>query len=582
MSFAAEVKDFISSYSAVRELGEKSAQRKQDKEYNDAILELKRAEQDLDAQALELRRNAAATRGTLAPSPSEVRAQARFDWEAEDRAKAAEDEAAAAAAEAAISGIDVGNVDLGEFPVEEEPTAQYAEGGLVDEPESASALPVRPKPRPDALASAVPTAEEKPAAPAAPAVPAMPPAKPTRIVVQRAAEVGKEVMDNVAYELKTPESAVGEGSSKSGADFVSGRGGMTPQEITALEQKIDPEGTIAPHVKTAVTMAEVHNHFVAKGEPEKALKASVGYLTGIKGLTQTLGTLSMEAAQAGDPEAACRLANDACNRFPDEHTVKFSPDPRFGFTYLVTDADGKTVEQGRMNPNQFLETTGKIANGQAFTNQMFQFVTRHKETGGDFGQALSGIEKAAGRLAGIEEAFSLKEEGDEGYAEGLAARKEALAALQEAEAAARELANMSGDPKKRRSTEGTASIENSIRAARKAGKEMAIPFEAPAQPESADGRNWWERNMPTMLGGEEAPASAPAATAVPTTAPAPAPAPAATPQGNTAPAPKLPAGMTAADVVAQAKAAIAGGKDPDAIAARLKSFGIDPSLLAGE
>jgi hypothetical protein len=575
MSFAAEVKEFISSYSAVRELGEKSAQRKQDKEYNDAILELKRAEQALDEQALELRRNAAATRGTLAPSPSEVRAQTRFDWEAEDRARAADEEAAAADAEAAISAIDVGGFDTSDVPVED--TAKYAEGGLVDEPESALPVedmraPVRPKPRPAALAPEAPAVQE------APAQPAMPPAKPTRIVVQRAAEVGKEVMDNVAYELKTPESAVGEGSGKSGADFVSGRGGMTPQEITALEQKIDPEGTIAPHVKTAVTMAEVHNHFIEKGEPEKALKASVGYLTGIKGLTQTLGTLSMQAAQAGDPEAACRLANDACNRFPSEHIVNFSPDPRFGFTYSVTDADGKTVDQGRMNPNQFLETTGKIANGQAFTNQMFQFVTRHKESGGDFGKALSGIEQAAGRLAGIEEAFSMKEEGDEGYAEGLAARKEALAALQQAEAAARELADLSADPKKRRSTEGTANIENSIRAARKAGKELAIPFEAPAQESVPDDRNWWERNMPTAVGGQEAPTAAPAATAVPTTPPAPP----ATQPGNTPPAAKLPAGMTAADVVAQAKTAIAGGKDPDAIAARLKSFGIDPSLLAGE
>lgn len=596
MSFANEVKDFLAGYQMVSEMGEKKKQREQDKAYNDAVLDLRRQELDLRKEEMALRQRADATRaaaGPGAPSPSEMRAQTRFDWEAEDRARAEAEREKDEAATAAIEALPPlpGEIDLEGFgvPYQETITEKpgFAEGGLVEDMRA----PVRPRPRPEGLGAAIPTEEPAPAAPAAPQAPpqsalpsgqpaapaqgqpvTQPPAeqplpspKSTRVVVQRAAEVGKEVMDAVEFELKTPQAAVGEGSEKTGVNFITGEGAMTPQEITALEQKIDKEGVIPPHLKTAVGMAELHNHFIEKGEPEKALRASVGYLTGVKSLTQTLGMLSMEAAQKGEVEAACRLANDACNRFPSEHVVTFTPDPRFGFTYSVKDAEGKPVEQGRLNPNQFLEVTGQIANGQAFTEQMAQFVSRHGKSGGDFGKALSGVEEAAGRLAGIDEALAMKEEGDEGYEQLVEARKGAMAALQDAESGARELADLGGDPKKRRSPDSTANIANSIRAARKAGMDMAIPFEAPAA-EPADDRNWWQRNMPAAIGGQEAPQAAPAAPA----APAPA-----TPQGN------QPAGLKPAptDVLAKAKAAIANGADPAAVAKRLTENGFSADGL---
>ncbi len=603
MSFAQEVKDFLAGYQVTSEMSNKRAQREQDKAYNDAMLELKKGDQAIDRETLELRKKAAAARSALgggrggsgAVKPSESRAQTRFEWEKEDREAKRRAEEAGVAAEEAISGMDTSGFDLEAIPGYEEEQEfayggmvrrAYAEGGTVlpDDPEEDPDLPnlepMRPRPRPAAPEAAIPT--EAPAAPVAPAAQAPAPEKPapspkaTKIVVEAAQEAGKAVMDSFEREVKTPTAAVGDGSNKSGMDFVKGSGGMTPEEITQMEKGVDPNGELPPYLTTAATMSSAYKFFMQKDppEPEKALKAAQGYLLGVKGLTQTLGSLAVDAIKQGDAESACRLFNDACNRFPSGHEIIVTPDPKYGLTYVVKN-EGGIIEEGKMDPNQFIQASSEVANGKAFTQQMIQFVSANQKTGGNFSKALADVEEAAGRLAGITEARTNAGEDTPEYEQLVAAEKEARAALTAAEGSARDLASMR-TPKKGRTPATEASVNSSILTARKAGLDMAVPYEMPESDAPADDRNVWERNAPTFLGGREAPGTA-APAAIPTEAPAPAPAqvqapaPAqapVTPPGNT---PKLK--PVPPDALAAAKAAIAKGADRAAVIKRLTDNG---------
>lgn len=422
MAFAQEVRDFLSGYKAVREMGQVDEKGKldrekmeADKEYQAAVLALRGEELDLQRQRLA---QSAAGAGRAAEAAA-IRMQRdterhnawREQHEAwrEDRARAREDEAAADEAER-FEGFATPNP---QFDPEDFPTPAYADGGFVsrgatgrwDEPERppAPALPTgvgpirsdsRPLPRPTERPAALPGAIPAPSTPERPAQPPVSatqtdPSRPDgtkpptfaevrpdvmRIVVSRATEATAAALDSLEQKFDMPRAALGNAP---GAPQQPSLEGMSLEELNQMRAAVDPNGTIPDYMKTAALMAEAFSYFQGRGEYDKAVNVGEKILLAERQASQTLGALSIQAMQNGNIAEACQLFNDACNRFPSAHEIRVTPDQNGVLNYVVKN-EGEVLEQGKLEARQFLEVAGTVADGSLFMDSVTRFVHQNR------------------------------------------------------------------------------------------------------------------------------------------------------------------------------------------------------------
>jgi len=553
MGLAAEVRDFVSGYQAVTdiknkkdELDLKKKKTQHDMEYENAILELKRQEMDMAREKLAKGSGGTGAREMTEYQREQIRlAEERLEIE---RAKAAAAGATKGAADdaakfnAAIEGVPGGQTGFNPeeydpsaydgpttyFPEDEEQDG-YAEGGLVrpkderDDPMS-GALPLAAAPAPSAPAPSAPApsapASEPSAIPMTPsatpgqpagAPPASSPegapaeqssapekAKATKIIVSRSRDAAKAAMDSFEREFQAPKAAIG-GSEEPGAgeiDFATGEGAMTPEEVEEMRRAVDPNNQIAPHMKSAATMSAAYNYFMERGEQDKAVRAAKGLLVAERRMTQTLGQLGLQAFEDGNVTEACRLINDACNRFPTGHMIEVQPGPDGVITYQVSNEDGP-VERGRLNGNEFIELATGVADGQLYMKMMAHFVsdaTAGEKKPESFGAALDGVSSSYAQLVEAQTNFQALGS-DASYDQ----RKAAYEAVQQANAAleaAREQAIKVGEGGySGRGDRGTfeAGIRRSIQSAMRVDENTAIPA-APEEPAPGMGdrlKAWW-------------------------------------------------------------------------------------------
>lgn len=417
MSFSQEVKDFLAGYAAVSEITNRQNESRRedakmaaDEEYRAAVLALKGAAAGGGGGG-----------GTAVPKPmSEYQAAllaqneqriAIQRAEADAKIKALEGKAAADSANSIAGGEEVGiapataydsQAAADQAAVSEAAVDNYANGGMVrkrmaatgglieEDPDlpAVGAPPVaspRPMPRPTPQ-EAIPTQPAPVAPPMASSDangvrPPSPTPKPVdkkavKVVVAKASEAITAAMDAIEADMSTPQGAVGDDPER--ANIATGEGGLSPQEMDEVVKAVDPNGEIPQWMAGATKISEAYNYFMERGEIGKAVKVAKQMVVADKMLVQTLGTLSLRAVDSGDAQAACKLANDACSRFPDASEVVFSPDPEKGFSYVVKDGD-KVVERGFMNKDQFYEEIGTIADGTAYIEKMKEMAAAGKK-----------------------------------------------------------------------------------------------------------------------------------------------------------------------------------------------------------
>jgi len=200
------------------------------------------------------------------------------------------------------------------------------------------------------------------------------PPEASRIVVGKAAEATAVAAKAFSIDIERPAAAVGAGSEPPTLDIAGNRGGLSMQEYQEAVQKIDPDGRIPAHLQSAAVLAEGYRYFQGRGELQKAEVFAQQILITQKQMSQTLGALSMQAIEAGDLASACRLFNDACNKFPSGHDINVAPDDMRGLTFEVLN-DGEVIEKGRLNTEQLWEMATGVSNGSAFLTQVVQFAT---------------------------------------------------------------------------------------------------------------------------------------------------------------------------------------------------------------
>ena len=198
----------------------------------------------------------------------------------------------------------------------------------------------------------------------------------TQIVYNRAAEAADAVLRGQNAQQGIGRAAVGAGSDIR-VDLVTGKGAMTPEEIKAIGDKIDPNGMIPDHLKTMAKLSEIFTHYRNLGDTESAYIISTKLLAGEKQLSQTLGMLAAEAMRNGNAAEAAKLFGDAFDRFPTDHNIELKP-AADGVMHYAVRKGGKIVEQGKLTGAEFMQMAGEVANGQMFMKGLMQFAASNK------------------------------------------------------------------------------------------------------------------------------------------------------------------------------------------------------------
>lgn len=398
MSFAAEMRDFVSGWTAVNEMGNKKRQldlQKQEienlKAYRDATLEMDEAKLDLS------RTNSARSAGLA----QERLAIARE--EAEGRKAAAVLEGLGAAEEQNFDWSEVGDTggfDTGGFDtgMEEEAiplyTGEFAQGGLVakaqaggmiydelgnatgmtaDGPYQEPAIPVAPKPAPkpapaaempavDTVGNATGATEPDPAAVAS-------------VAASAQAAVAAAAPELVA-DAKKPDAAIDPDAEGEKMDIVNNRGGMSYEEYKELISTIDPNNSIPAYMQSAAVLSSTYNYFMEQGEPQKAAKVAKGILILNKQMTQTLGSLAVNALEQGNTDIATRLLSDAANKFPTGQKFQVVPTEN-GVAFQVMDG-GEVVQQGELGTEQLWAMAAKVRDGSLYIEEMGRLATANQ------------------------------------------------------------------------------------------------------------------------------------------------------------------------------------------------------------
>lgn len=516
MSFAQEMKDFMAGYLAVREMG----QRKRETDLNEKKVNADIAYQEgklaLDKEELALRARAASTRaaaGSAGRKPTAAETKA---------AKAAEETAANNLADSVVipplgaeTDLYPGSPDVApqDGSGRYELTPGFQQGGMVEEPDALGvkrmAVPmespgdyIRPAPKPTALPPAAPkpapVAAPKPVTEAVPVTPErlkpitperlkpvtpertkLPAHHPTTIFLNSAGKVAGEVGEMFLLAEQQNGQAVGAPD------------GVSAEELATIMNTIDSEGQLtAAQRATAAFVAP----YLTMKDPQKKFKLTVGVLQRLKEESQILGSLIPEALRNGHVREAVTLMNDAAARFPSEHQITVTQIPQ-GFAYEIRDLKDNVVDTGNLTPEQFLEMSGKVADGSAFVEGFTRFYNENKKTGGSYSVALDNVGGAYNDVSMALDRYNEVNASDAPYEEKKAAY-DALMAAKEAlslgETDARRLGRMGDKPR------DEAMIASDLRSSRQEDKSRAIPdapVGAPAAPAPA----------PTPQGNEEIP-----------------------------------------------------------------------------
>lgn len=387
MSFAQEMKDFVSAWTAVNEMGvgkKKLDLQKEEienlKAYRDASLALEREQFELTKKNADRNYALAAKRNSAAAAPNEAKQMnavfesleglqdANFDWDPEGATQAIPTGEPAyrrggLVAHAAQGGLIEEDPDLPFV----DPQNPYVDPAMNEEARR-MAIPTEPVapqpagPRPVRAAGlATPTAQ--PEAPAA-----EPDPKATESVASGAEAAISDAAPALVEDAKKKPTAVGPDAETERMDIVTNKGGLSMAEYKELITTIDPNDSIPAYLKSATVLATTHRYFMENGQPEKAQRIAKGILILNKQMSQTLGALAQNAMEEGNVPAAAQLVTDAANQFPTGHQFKVTPNEN-GLTYTVM-KNGEEAGSGELTTEQLWELTGKVKDGSLFISEM--------------------------------------------------------------------------------------------------------------------------------------------------------------------------------------------------------------------
>lgn len=393
MSFAQEMKEFVAAWTTVSEMGARSRQLDLQREEIENLKTHREATLEIDREQLELSRlnsnrnyGLAAERNAIAREEAEARkaatvlegltgdSTANLDW---------------STGEEVDDGGDGGGYDTAlpteyTFQARGGMVARAAEGGVIEEdpdlpfvdkknpyvdPEmnkNVRVVPAIPVEAPSRTTQA--PAEEQPAYDAMGNSTGFTEVDPeaAKAVADGAAAAVADAAPKLIEDAQKPDAAIGGDEEK--MDIVNNRGGLSLDEWKELVATIDPNNTIPAYMKSAAVLSSTYRFFMENGQPAKAAKVAKGILIMNKQMTQTLGSLAVNALEDGNMEAAARLLSDAADQFPTGQKFQVVPTEN-GVAYQMME-NGEVANQGELTTDQFWALAGKVKDGSLFIEEM--------------------------------------------------------------------------------------------------------------------------------------------------------------------------------------------------------------------
>jgi hypothetical protein len=345
MGFAQEIKDFLgASQSVMKTLGDSEYKRQLSK---NADLQGQKLKQDMDDPLKTERQKAeiAAIRARTANSGASTNLAAKrgaiYDEQLRQLKKAGEPQEDPIAA-----AIPMGGGRLQPAPVEEEPVAAYADGGLVED---------EPDLEPDADEDDVP----------APAIGAA----PTDVSAQSRSRISQDAgYDAVNAGLKYGVQALGPAGvptpqRRQRMQALSRGAGAAPlADMQQIFKKIDPNGEMGDSERNLAALSAVYQYKLRAGDPQGAQRAAFTMLQHYRLASQRYAAIAAAAAEHGDIDGAAKAAMKAYANIPDGKDFKIAKTPDGQLRYTMTDEKtGKTLGQGIASPQQLAAAAMGVA-----------------------------------------------------------------------------------------------------------------------------------------------------------------------------------------------------------------------------
>jgi hypothetical protein len=398
MSFSAEMKAFISAYSA----GQKINASRTDQEYKEANTKRTTAttERENDPETLDLAKRQAEASLAKTNQSMSLAGSARGDASANaalqrevlrERLKQLRQPAVQPGIGLAQDGYAPTPQGQGVLPTGapqpalrntlDDETDMYADGGLVPEEDEEDVLP----------------GEAMPAQGVLPTTAATPVAPPTDVSAQSRQPRGLNGIISPALVHDATKAGMKFGIEKYGLGrgrgavaspqqqaatrmFVQGHDGLSEEEMQAAKKTIDPEGKLTDSQRNMAALGSVYQFYANKGEPKKAEKVAFQMLQYYRNASQRYAAIAAKAAEGGNVDLATKAALKAYANVPDGNDLELMPNPDGGIMYTVTGPDGELINKGIATPQQLAASAMGLATG-GFDKAILQAAGAREDTG---------------------------------------------------------------------------------------------------------------------------------------------------------------------------------------------------------
>lgn len=142
-----------------------------------------------------------------------------------------------------------------------------------------------------------------------------------------------------------------------------GVGGLNPQELALVKQRIDPEGKLTEAQRNMLALGAAYQHYANRGDGEKAEKVAFQVLQTYRNATQRYAAIAAHAAEQGNMDLATQAAVKAYAHVPDAKDMSLSTTPDGKILYHYTDENGKTITKGLATPQELASSAMGLARG---------------------------------------------------------------------------------------------------------------------------------------------------------------------------------------------------------------------------
>lgn len=137
------------------------------------------------------------------------------------------------------------------------------------------------------------------------------------------------------------------------AEFLRGRGAAPKSVIDQAYDIVDPDKELPEGERTMAALATVYNHYIKRGEPEKAKAAAASIVQHQRNMFQTYASIAKAAAEGGNMDGALEAAVRAYASVPDGNDLKAVKVGNDKYAIEVIDeATGKTTSKQVYSPQE--------------------------------------------------------------------------------------------------------------------------------------------------------------------------------------------------------------------------------------